>query len=56
MHSFIQIISHDYRNVTYYNELCMNAIMNERAHKGFMICCINIDELKRLYEMLYVHS
>ena len=56
MHSFIQIILHDYRNATYYNGLCVNAIMNERAHKGFMICCTNIDELTRLYEMLYVHS
>jgi hypothetical protein len=34
----------------------MNAIMNERAHKGFMICYTNINELTRLYEMLYVHS
>jgi hypothetical protein len=34
----------------------MNAIMNERVHKGFMICYTNIDELIRLYEMLYVHS
>jgi hypothetical protein len=33
----------------------MNAIMNERAHKCFMICYTNIDELTRLYEMLYVH-
>jgi hypothetical protein len=29
----------------------MNAIMNERAHKGFMICYTNMDELTRLYEM-----
>jgi hypothetical protein len=34
----------------------MNAIMNKRTHKGFMICYTNIDELTRLYEMLYVHS
>jgi hypothetical protein len=34
----------------------MNAIMNERAHKGFMICYTNIDEFSILYEMLYVHS
>jgi hypothetical protein len=32
----------------------MNAIMNEKAHKSFMICHINIDELTRLYEMLCV--
>ena len=54
MHSFI--IWYDYGNVTCYNELCMNAIMNERVHKGFMICYANIDELTGLYEMLYVHS
>ena len=34
----------------------MNAIMNERAHKGFIICYTNIDELTRLNKMLYVHS
>jgi hypothetical protein len=34
----------------------MNAIMNERAHKGFMICHTNINELTRLYKILYVHS
>ena len=39
-------------NVTFYNylifyELCMNAIMNERAHNGFMKCYTNIDELTR---------
>jgi hypothetical protein len=34
----------------------MNAIMNERAHKGFMIRYTNMDELTRLYEMLYVQS
>jgi hypothetical protein len=34
----------------------MNAIMNERAHKGFMICYTNMDEPTRLYEMLYEHS
>jgi hypothetical protein len=34
----------------------MNTIMNEKAHKGFMICYTNIDELTRLCEMLYVHS
>jgi hypothetical protein len=34
----------------------MNAIMNERAHKGFIICYTTMDELTRLYEMLYVHS
>jgi hypothetical protein len=55
MYSFIQ--SYDMiTETTYCNELCMNAIMNERAHKGFMICYANIDELTRLYEMLYVHS
>jgi hypothetical protein len=50
-----------FKNFTYCNylifyELCMNAIMNERAHKGFMICYTNMDELTRLYEMLYMHS
>ena len=30
--------------------------MNERAHKGFMKCYTNIDELTRLNGMLYVHS
>jgi hypothetical protein len=30
----------------------MNAIMNERTHKSFMICYTNMDELIRLYEML----
>jgi hypothetical protein len=34
----------------------MNAIMNKSAYKGFVICYANIDELTRLYEMLYVHS
>ena len=34
----------------------MNAIMNEGAHKGSMICYTNMNELTRLYEMLYVHS
>jgi hypothetical protein len=34
-------------DVTYYNALCMNAIMNERAHKGFMICYANVNELTR---------
>jgi hypothetical protein len=53
MHNFI--IWYEYGNVTCYNEFCMNAIMNERAHKGFMICYENIDELIGLYEMLYVH-
>ena len=43
-------------NVTFYNELCMDTIMNEIAHKGFMICYINMDELTRLHERLYVHS
>jgi hypothetical protein len=33
----------------------MNAIMNEIAHKCFIICYTNMDELIRLYEMLYVH-
>jgi hypothetical protein len=33
----------------------MSAIRNERAHKGFMICYTNMDELTKLYEMLYVH-
>ena len=40
----------------HFYELCMNAIMNERAHKDFMICYTNMDELTILYEMLYVHS
>jgi hypothetical protein len=34
----------------------MNAIMNERAHKGFMIYYTNMNKLIRLYEMLYMHS
>jgi hypothetical protein len=34
----------------------MNAIINERAHKDFMICYTSIDEFTRLYKMLYVHS
>ena len=42
--------------ILFFYELCMNAIMNERAHKGFKICYTNIDELTRLYEMLYVYS
>jgi hypothetical protein len=34
----------------------MNAIINERTHKCFMICYTSIDELIRLYDILYVHS
>jgi hypothetical protein len=40
----------------HFYKLCMNVIMNERAHKGFMICYTNIDELTRLFEMLHIHS
>ena len=42
MHSFIQSYGMITKNVTYYNELCMDMIMNEMAHKGFMIYYTNI--------------
>jgi hypothetical protein len=61
MHNFIQSYDMIYECYVlqlphFFYDLCMNVIMNERAHKGFMICYTNMDELTRLYEMLYVHS
>ena len=56
---FYSIILHGLRilciAIISFYEFCMNAIMNKRAHKGFMICYTNIDELTRLYKMLYMH-
>jgi hypothetical protein len=37
----------------------MNAIMNERAHQGFMICYTNIDKLTdhiKCYMHIHVHK
>ena len=60
MYSFIQSYDMIYKcyvlQLPHFYELYMNAIMNERVHKDFMICYTNVDELTRLYEMLYVYS